>query len=238
MALAFTAVAMLSAGDFGPTILIDDFNDGNADGWEELDFTGIGIFHVVRGQYVLETTEPIAIDDPSVGTLDADWVPSEDEPLFANGTIRGTIRANTHGTTVGFLMRDSHATESDYGFFGSTGFGTFYIERFEFGAHPENPQTILAMADPDLFPFQAGEDWNIEGSVVGHKLEMRAWRVGDPRPAAPMLTVEDKVLGPESGTTLAAIAFFDPVPLMLNGVEEVRVSATVDNITFIPGKAR
>jgi hypothetical protein len=176
------------------------------------------------------------VDDPSVGTQDADWARSEDRRKFANGTLRGRVRANTDGTTVGFLLRDSHETESDYGFFGSTSFGTFYIERFEFVAHPEAPQTILAMADPDEFPFRPGEDWNIEASVIGHKLEMRAWRVGDRRPNKPMLKLHDKVLGPDSGSAIAAIAFFDPVPLMLGGVTEVRVSGAVDNITFTPAR--
>jgi hypothetical protein len=239
MGLSCLALAAVAAAAGHKTILVDDFNDGDSEDWEETDFTGgRGIFDASSGAYLLETTEPIPIDDPSVGTLDADWEPSEDNHFFSNGTVRGMIRANTWGTTVGFLMRDSHETESDYGFFGSTAFGTFYIERFELVAHPEAPQTILAMADPEEFPFAAGEDWNIEASVNGHKLELWAWRVGDKRPKKPLLSVKDKVLGPESASGLAAIAFFDPVPLTAMGVEEVLVSGTVDNITFTPGKGK
>jgi hypothetical protein len=234
--LTLVAATAVAAGR-GRTILVDDFNDGDSEGWEETDFTGgRGVFYVSEGAYQLETTEPIPVDDPSVGTLDADWELSEDVPFFANGTVRGTVRANTDGTTVGFLLRDSHETESDYGFFGSTSFGTFYIERFELVAHPEAPQTILAMADPAEFPFHAGEDWNIEASVVGHKLSLKAWRVGDPKPAEPQLTVRDTVLGPNDGSAIAAIAFFDPAPLIADGVTEVTVNATVDDITFSPGK--
>ena len=234
----FTATVLAIAAGHN-TVLIDDFNDGDSEGWEETDFTGgLGVFDASGGAYLLETTEPIPVDDPSVGALDADWEAGEDQPRFANGTVRGMVRANTYGTTVGFLMRDDHDTESSYGFYGSTSFGTFYIERFELFAHPEAPQTILAMADPDEFPFAAGEDWIIEGRVMGHNLEMRAWRVGDPRPDEPMLSLTDKVLGPEPGTTVAAIVFFDPAPLMAAGVEEVLVSGTVDNITFSPGHSK
>jgi hypothetical protein len=232
-----TILTMLAVGAGKKTILVDNFNDRNSNGWEETDFTGgLGVFDASSKSYVLALTEPIPVDDPSVGTLDADWMPSEDNPKFANGTIRGRVRADTFGTTVGFLMRDSHETESDYGFYGSTSFGTFYIERFELVAHPEAPQTILAMADPEEFPFEVGQEYWIEGSVVGHKLELRAWRVGDCRPDEPMLKVKDRVLGPDSGTALAAIAFFDPVPLIEAGVDEVQVHATVDDITFTHGK--
>lgn len=226
---------LLAAG--GSTLVIDDFNDGDSEGWLENDFTGgRGSFDASSGSYVLETTEPIPIDDPSVGTLDADWELSEGVPFFANGTMRGLIRANTFGTTIGFLFRESHETETDYGFYGSTSFGTFYIERFDLFGNPAAPQTIIAMADPDEFPFEVGVTYVLEATVVGHKLSLKAWELGDPEPAAPILTVQDKQLQAPENTGLGAIAFFDPVPLAILGVEEVTVSATVDDLTFTAGK--
>jgi hypothetical protein len=225
---------LLAAG--GSAIVIDSFNDGDSEGWLENDFTGgRGSFDASSGSYVLETTEPIPIDDPSVGTLDADWEPSEGAPIFANGTMRGLIRANTYGTTIGFLFRESHETETDYGFYGSTSFGTFYIERFNLLENPAAPQTIIAMADPDDFPFEVGETYVLEATVVGHKLELKAWKLGDEEPEEPILSVQDKDFKAPENTGLGAIAFFDPVPLALQGVDEVVVSATVDDLTFIPG---
>jgi hypothetical protein len=53
-----------------------------------------------------------------------------------------------------------------------------------------------------------------------------------------MLKVKDRVLGPDEGTGIAAIAIFDPAPLMEQGVTAVDVSATVDNITFTPARAK
>jgi hypothetical protein len=124
--LTLLALAALGAGRGVRAILVDDFDDGDSEGWKETDFTGgRGSFDASSGSYVLATTEPIPVDDPSVGALDADWEPSEDRRMFANGTVCGTIRAETSGTTVGFLMRDSHETESSYGFYGSASFGTF-----------------------------------------------------------------------------------------------------------------
>jgi hypothetical protein len=233
--LSLLALTALAAG--GGVIRIDNFNDGDSEGWEENDFTGgRGSFDASSGAYVLSTTEPIPIDDPSVGTLDADWERSENNRRFAHGTMRGIIRANTFGTTVGFLLRENHGeSEHDYGFFGSTSFGTFYIERFDL-SDPDGPQTIIAMADPEEFPFEVGETYVLEATVVGHKLELKAWNICDREPRKPILKVHDKEFGPKDGTGLAAIAFFDPVPLLAAGVEEVQVSATVDNLTFTPEK--
>ena len=233
LGLCLLTATALAAG--GGIVLIDDFNDGDSEGWEETDFTGVGSFDASSGSYVLKTTEKIPVDDPSVGTLDADWEASEDNPRYANGTLRAKIRANSYGTTVGLLMRDSHELEADYGFFGSTSFGTFYIEYFNFSENPEAPQDILAMADPEEFPFEEGVDYIIEGKVVGDRLSLKAWRAGDSEPAEPMLVVRDSRLSAEDASGLAAIAFFDPVPLMEQGVKKVRVHATVDDITFKSG---
>jgi len=232
--LCLLAATAIAAG--GNIILIDNFNDGDSEGWEETDFTGgRGSFDASSGAYVLSTTEKIPVDDPSVGTLDADWEASEDNPRYANGTLRARIRANTDGTTVGLLMRDTHELEADYGFYGSTSFGTFYIEYFNFSESPDAPQEIIAMADPEDFPFVVGVTYILEAKVVGHRLSLKAWREGDSEPAEPMLVVRDMRLSAEDASGLAAIAFFDPIPLMEQGIQEVSVNATIDDITFTSG---
>src|SRR5947209_8162889 len=153
--LALLSAFLLTAGGHDRTILHDNFNDGDANGWNQNDFTvgipgGPGEFNVVNGEYVIESTGPIAVDDPSVGTIESHWAASEDDPRFSNGKMSGTIRANTDGTSVGFTLRDSDETESGYDFCASTSFGTFYIDRFVGSDSP--PQTILAMADPNHHP--------------------------------------------------------------------------------------
>lgn len=234
--LALSLVAAIAiAGDPHSTILIDDFNDGDFVGWDLNDFTGVGVLDASSGSFVIETTAPIPVDDPSVGAIESHWERSASVPRFANGTMRGTVRANTDGTTAGFLLRDNDGTESGYGFYGSTSFGTFYIDRYQFQANPEAPQTILAMADPDATPFVAGETYNLEASVVGHRLTLKAWRVGDPEPSEPTLSVTDRELRPGHENRFSVNVFFDPAPLMEAGVGEVLVSGTFDDITFTPG---
>src|ERR1700704_6295465 len=117
-ALALTLVAasaLAGAGNF----LLDDFNDGDAVGWGENDFTGVGIYDASSGEYSFRTASPIAVDDPSLGTVESHWERSQGAPQFANGKMRGTIRADNYGTTAGFVMRDNDETASDYGFYGS-----------------------------------------------------------------------------------------------------------------------
>ena len=237
-ALALTLVATSGLAGAG-TFLLDNFNDGDAVGWDQNDFTGRGIYDASSGEYSFRTDSPIAVDDPSLGTVESHWERSLGAPEFANGTIRGTIRANTYGTTAGFLLRDNDTTASDYGFYGSTSFGTFYIERYDFGANPEAPQTIIAMADPEEFPFVAGVTYNLEGSVVGGRLKLKAWPVGTAEPEESTLSVTDKVvLKPSLGDEIGLVAFFDPEPLMAMGVGQVTVSASFDNIHFKPAKRR
>jgi len=233
LGMSFVAAIALAAG--GSTILIDDFDDGNSDGWEERDFSEAqnGVFEVSSGAYVLRTTAPIPITDLGVGTLDADWEASEGEPRYANGTMRGIIRANTDGTTVGFSMRENHEFETAYGFWGSTSFGTFYIDRFDL-FDPDGPQTIIAMADPEEFPFEVGVTYILEASLDGHKLTLKAWPIDEEEPSQVILSLHDREFDPESGTGLAVLAFFDPLPLSMQGVTEVEVNATVDDLEFIP----
>jgi hypothetical protein len=212
-----------------PHYLVDDFADGNDSGWTQIDFTGQGTFDASSRAYRLRTAGELPPDDPSVGTMAATFEPARNDQMFGNGIIRGTVRANSQGTTAGYLLRaNTNPNEDhDYGFFGSSSFGTFYIERFDLNA---GGQTIIAMADPSRHPFVAGVDYRIEAGVWGEWIWMKGWRVGTPRPLLPQLVVRDSTFGPEDGTQLNVIAFFDPAAV----TEPVRVDATFDDITFTP----
>jgi hypothetical protein len=215
--------------DDDPHYLVDDFADGDDAGWTRIDFTGAAAFDAGSGAYRLRTAGPLPPDDPSVGTMAATWDGSADDAAFGHGVVGGTVRANTAGTTAGFYLRGNTtpSEDHDYGFYGSSSFGTFYIERFDITA---GGQTILAMADPARHPFVAGVDYRIEGGVWGEWVWLRAWAVGQPRPVLPQLVVRDGTFGPEDGLLLGAIAFFDPAAV--GG--PVQVDATFDDITFRP----
>ena len=74
IALSLLGILALAASAGNNNKLIDDFNDGDAIGWDQNDFTGLGVFDASSGQYVLSTSAPIAVDDPSVGTVETHWI--------------------------------------------------------------------------------------------------------------------------------------------------------------------
>jgi hypothetical protein len=94
------------------------------------------------------------------------------------------------------------------------------------------------MADPNETPFIAGVTYNLRGSVIGHRLRLKAWAVGTPEPEEPTLAVTDDVLQPGPENEISAVVFFDVAPLMDAGVDQVTVDAAFDNIYFVPARRR
>ena len=205
----------------------DDFGDGVADGWTEDDLNapsfGPGIYDASSGAFVLAVTGelPVGFAGADHGTLST-WAPTVAEPL-TDGFFQGTVRANTHGSTVSLLSRADPVAGTDYGFFASTLYGTFGIEVFD-ASKPE-PQTILGLMDPQEFPFVAGEDWIIQGGTVGDQITMKVWQPGEPEPAEPQLSFTDTTF--EQGA-LCLLTYAD-VGLMTNPVS---FSGTFDDLSF------
>jgi hypothetical protein len=234
LALVACGALVAGSGNRGRGHLIDNFNDGDADGWSQMDFTagepwGPATYDASDGEYLLEVPDPVPADDINVGTVIATWEGSRGEPRFANGVMRARVRANDFGTTAGLVMRANDVDHTNYGFYGSTTFGTFYIERFDL-FDPDAPgQTIIAMADLDEDPFEAGKDYHIEAKLVGDRMSLTAWKVGAKKPKRPTLTVRDDTLGPDSGTLICVITFFDPAAVEDDFVD---ISASFDDVTF------
>src|SRR5262245_32353291 len=98
LCLVLVAMTTVAAGG-GGAILIDNFNDGNDDGWSRMDLTagtpwGPATYDASSGEYLLETPGPVPVDDPNVGTIIATWEKSRGKSRFSNGSIRGRVRAN------------------------------------------------------------------------------------------------------------------------------------------------
>lgn len=56
------------------------------------------------GGYVIGSSVPIAVTDPAAGAVESHWLRSLSSNCFSNGTMRGTIRPNTDGTPLGYLL--------------------------------------------------------------------------------------------------------------------------------------
>ena len=96
--------------------LIDDFNDGNDDGWTHIDTTGDfgpGIFDASSGSYNFMSTKIVPMG--SVGGLNSTWDASSD-PFYSDGFMRATVRANNDTMIVALLMRADEPAGNWYWF--------------------------------------------------------------------------------------------------------------------------
>lgn len=174
-------------------ILIDDFNDGNDDGWTHMDSNegkawGPGIYDASSGEYHLGTTGtvPGRQVDRERGFMLSIWDESSD-PFYSEGFVRTKFRSDTfHGHSV-ILFRYSGDIASGlngYVFGGSSGIG------FNFNRITNTKSTLSRVLGGGLIPA-VGEEWWMEAGGLGSELSMKVWRVGEPEPASPQLRFSD-----------------------------------------------
>jgi protocatechuate 3,4-dioxygenase beta subunit len=223
--LGLLLVAALATRAFSQTILIDDFDDGNADGWTTFDNSagelwGPGTIEVSRtGAYHFESAG--SVPGGQASPLGASWDQSSN-PVFTDGFLRAKIKVHELGSAVGLALRNSPG--NGYVFWGTTanngilGNGGFRINKNVNGRDVQSRQV------PGNFPFSVNEDWYIEAGAVGDQLSMKVWRVGDPEPESPQLTWQDG--------TFSAGYFL--VGAWKHGIlaQPARISASIDDIYF------
>ena len=204
-------------------ILIDDFNDLNDEGWtqgDNLTTAGPRIVDADNGSYHLQSTGPTNRDGES--SLWSVWNASAD-PGYSEGFVRAIVRSGSTGGVTGPVLRLRTPPESPfvaYAFLGDPYTSQFFIVRcdYRFGSWEE-----YYVQDVMLLP---GEDWMIEGGVVGDLLSMKVWRDGEPEPAQPQLTRREP--NPLPDGLLGVTSFID------GRSPPVRVDATFDDIYFHP----
>jgi protocatechuate 3,4-dioxygenase beta subunit len=232
--LGLLLVVALTTQAFSQTILIDDFNDGNADGWTTFDWTvdqpwGPGTFDVGSGALHLEGAGLVPDSGggyPSV--LGARWEPASD-PVFTDGFLRAKIMVHELGGAAGIWLRGGgHINEPgsghSYGFFGYTTWnGIPGNGRFFFGRYNENASAFETPL-PDNLSFGVEEEWYIEAGAVGDQLSVKVWRVGDTEPESPQWTRTD--------TTHRTGGFGVAAFVGGSWTQPARTSATIDDIQF------
>ena len=143
------AVLLLSVGPVcSQTILIDDFSDGNDEGWlrieDSVGAAGPGIFDASSGAYNLKTTNTVAVG--SNDGVSAVWEASA-EPFFKRGTWRAKIAANTFGPVFGLAVGTAEDSDDGFYFFGTPAVGQFRYDDCLSGScaiilTPESPVSL------------------------------------------------------------------------------------------------
>jgi hypothetical protein len=245
------AIVLLAASGAGAeTMLLDDFEDGIDPRWipvdtnYELDATGMpildamgmpipkpwgpGVFDPSSKALNVRTTGPVPpnpalpkgpeiFDTLNSGLLGLGWTPSAVDPAFSNGRLRATVRVDNPSNADLFLRADP-VTFSAYVFAALGSYGEFHFSRLDNG--------IIAFSTPvPGLTFAPGEDWNMEFGAVGNEFSMKAWKLGDPEPAAPQFTaVDDTYATGVVGVTASVFTNNISVPTPVN--------TTFDDIYF------
>ena len=112
LSLLFGAVLATSAS--ADSILIDDFNDGNDDGWMHIDSTvgrswGPGVFqvegHDADKEYRLQGSGFVPLTEDGA-FLASQWEASSD-PIYSHGFVRARLRTDEEDTFAAVVMRTS-----------------------------------------------------------------------------------------------------------------------------------
>lgn len=154
--------------------LIDDFNDGDFDGWSMVDPTGAGTADASGGSLRLQSLVPLPAASGFGTVLDASTV----DPSFANGVYRATASIGNDFNSAGIGARFSinQGLNFYYGFLTHDAFGG----SLALGLVSQGGAVLL-----DAVPlpgFDLGETWNLELGLLGDHLSVSAWPVGDAYP--------------------------------------------------------
>lgn len=204
----------------GQTMLIDDFNDGIDDGWSISDspLATPGTRDASSGAYLLESVSSVS-GPASVGSV---WDASTN-PIYSDGFLRVTVRANSPESDIALVLRNNSTptVAENYSFLLSQSAGG---QLLILSIDTSNSTTPFVQLASTPISFASGEYWMLEAGAVGNELSLKAWRVGDPQPVAPQLTITD------STYTIGSFGLAAAVSPGMTG----QASGTFDDVYFTP----
>jgi hypothetical protein len=187
--IGLTAIGslMLSASVQGE--LLDDFNDGDDEGW-----THFTHFYDPGDPPPMWTVDPdtlvyrLWIDGTAppfniVGSL----LDSTANPSFQNGYWSATVVCETEVSSSILIVRGDLESLTCYwlGYHqGAHGSDGLCIERVDGGSG-------VTLAHTDSFVPEVGREYFLEAGTIGPRIELRMWPLGDPRPENPQLEARD-----------------------------------------------
>lgn len=220
--VAATSILFTASLALGQSTLIDDFQDGNLQGWRLIDANvnshsnlGLGTFSASTGALEIKGSEPTP--EGQRGVLMTVWDESA-APKYQDGLLRAkfTVQSNT----LAWLALRANETGSDFYLFGADPSGI--TPSFFFNRIADNRVADFSEV-PFNEAFKIGEEWNLEAGAVGSDLSMKVWRTGTAEPAAPQWTHVDDSL--ETGRFGVGASHWDTQPAAV-------VWAKFDDVTF------
>lgn len=212
------AALSLSSRVSAQLVLVDDFNDGNDAGWGHLDLLpgpfGPTVYNASSTRYNLASSQPIGPVPQQVPTA-AFWGPSVSNAFFDDGVLDMRVRANNAQTNVFSMLRTNPGAGNAYAFSANTVLNQVYVSRI-------SGFSITDLASAPL-TFTPGFDYLLRASAIGSSLALKAWKVGDPEPGLPQISISDPAFA-SGGIGLGIFKW-------LSGPDGV-VSADFDDVTF------
>ncbi len=175
------AAALALPAYAGTGTLIDDFDDGDLEGWIFQDRTTgqNGAASAVNGVVQMTTSAPVD------GALFLAYEDSFLTPTYADGTMMCTLWCDAIGTTAGFFLRSDGVNSSYLAFLATDeeGDGRLIYNRFEDG--------VLTAVEVMPNAFAVGQAWRLSAAAVGATIELKAWPDGESEPPDPQLVITD-----------------------------------------------
>lgn len=168
--------------------LIDNFDDGDVEGWYFDDLES-GAAEVVDGELRLFSTAPVE----GRGCASMSWLGSfDDKPSFHNGTLRARVRSTD--TAVLLLARLTEDGQNCNWVVMRPTDGLLAIGSVRFGN-----VTLLNGANAG---FANDQDWFLELTVIDTAVSAKAWPVGGEKPEVPQVFHATGAVSNEGGVSL------------------------------------
>lgn len=205
----------LATAPTSSAVLIDDFNDGDAVGWSQidgLDTGGPALFDASAGSYQLASTGLVSANENFVAT---DWTDSLSNPFFTNGILTARVVAENSFTSVTLAMR-SDGSDSGYGFVANNDLDSLFIVR--------SVGLVLTFLASAPFSFTEGTEYFLQASAFGADLSFSVWEASAAAPENPLIAATDSTFS-SGGIGLTAYKW---------GSGSGQVSARFDDVVFTP----
>jgi hypothetical protein len=213
--IGITAMPALLLAAGARAELLDDFSDGNDDGWFRFtipsDLPGAS-WDADTFVYRLSVVE--GEGDTPAGSIVGSNLELTSDPYYWTGYWSATVVRETENSTTHLFMRGIYALGNGY----------------TFGWNPDDGLVIqlgaggvpAPLANDPTFVQEVGTEYILEAGAIGDELELRMWPRNGARPAFPQVACTDSTYT-FGGNGIIARAF-----------DQGSLSATFDDVCFAP----